>query len=492
MAGQFAALQQLVGAILSYRRPVVAAVNGQAHNIGGQIARRGVARQRRMGHRLEADRFERRRHVAPHLPRPGKPALPDIIHQHRRMRMEGRTACEEVVERRAEAVDIAAGIDQVDLAGCLLGAGEGRCSLEIAMAGRLRTVADDVWRDRLDPRTGAGGEIVPGHPGQPPVDDLRLAERAEHDVVRLDVTVEDTAAVRILDRLAGIDEVPEELAEAEQALGLGRRGRGGMMGADRLLERLTGDQPHDMEQPPILMLADVVDRRDVGMLERRPGPDLLEERRPVPSVVGPLVGELLEEHLAPELEVAADEHLPHPPVAVRPHEPVARAPGGVAVERDQVAGIGCRRAGGDGRRGIGCHAAIDDPRELRRDHPLRTEIGDALLGVAAMLLEMAGDDILDDSPRPPVDGFLLNEDLGDRPRRLADPLGGGGGELVTGDEIEVDRENRKQESGGLVVGHENSPRAVAGIATGTLTVTIRPPSPGRPFTVAKNVVFQDS
>ena len=47
-----------------------------------------------------------------------------------------------------------------------------------------------------------------------------------------------------------------------------------------------------------------------------------------------------------------------------------------------------------------------------------------------MLLEMAGDDILDDSPRPPVDGFLLNEDLGDRPRRLADPLGGGGGELL--------------------------------------------------------------
>ena len=38
VAGQFAALQQLIGAILSYRRPVVAAVNGPAHNIGGQIA----------------------------------------------------------------------------------------------------------------------------------------------------------------------------------------------------------------------------------------------------------------------------------------------------------------------------------------------------------------------------------------------------------------------------------------------------------------------
>jgi hypothetical protein len=44
------------------------------------------------------------------------------------------------------------------------------------------------------------------HLGHAPVEHQRLAERAEHDVVRLQVAVDDAAVVRVGHRLAHLDE----------------------------------------------------------------------------------------------------------------------------------------------------------------------------------------------------------------------------------------------------------------------------------------------
>ena len=291
---------------------------------------------------------------------------------------------------------------------------------------------------------------MPGDAGQPPVDHLRLAERPEHDVVRLDVAVEHPAAVGILDRLTGIDEVPEELAKAEHPPGHRHRAAGGVMIADRPCERAAGDQPHHLEQSPPRILPDVVDRRDVGMLQRRAGKDFLEKGGPVPRVVGVAIGELLEKHLAAELEIAGDEHLPHPPPLLRPQHPVARSPGGVAVERDRGARLGPRRCRWAG---FGGQAVAEHRGELRRDQPLGVESGEALLHIPVMLLEMPGHDVLDDLPRPWVDRLLRDEDLGDRARRIPDPLGDRGRKLVAGDEVEVDREDRTQKASGRVGRH---------------------------------------
>ena len=59
--------------------------------------------------------------------------------------------------------------------------------------------------------------------GQAPVDDQRLAVLAEHDVARLQVAVQHAPAVGIGDRVADVDEPPEELRARP---GSARRGRG--------------------------------------------------------------------------------------------------------------------------------------------------------------------------------------------------------------------------------------------------------------------------
>ena len=223
--------------------------------------------------------------------------------------------------------------------------------------------------------------------------------------------------------------------------------------ADRPGERAAGDQPHHLEQPPPRILPEVVDRRDIGMLERRPGPDFLEKGGPVPRVVGVAIGELLEKHLAAELEIAGDEHLPHPPALLRPQHPVARAAGGVAGQRNQSAFLVPRGTGRCRRAGRGGEPIAELRGELRRDQPFGIEIGEARLQISLMLLEMPGHDILDDLPRLWVDRLLRDEDLGDRARRLPDPLGDRGRQLVARDVVEVDREDRTQKAWGWVGRH---------------------------------------
>ena len=62
------------------------------------------------------------------------------------------------------------------------------------------------------------GVAFAGGLGQPPVDDQRLAVFADDDVARLDVAMEDAAAVSVADRIADVHESPEQLAERQRPL----------------------------------------------------------------------------------------------------------------------------------------------------------------------------------------------------------------------------------------------------------------------------------
>ena len=50
------------------------------------------------------------------------------------------------------------------------------------------------------------------HLGQPPIDRQGLAERAEHDVLRLEIAVDHPSAVGVLHCLADLNQSPEQLA----------------------------------------------------------------------------------------------------------------------------------------------------------------------------------------------------------------------------------------------------------------------------------------
>ena len=92
------------------------------------------------------------------------------------------------------------------------------------------TVADDSPPDRgcsvASPRARSP-RIPADRFGQAPVDDQRLAVLAEHDVARLQVAVQDAAAVGVGDRVADVDEPPEQLpelaAQSKSCYGFARR-----------------------------------------------------------------------------------------------------------------------------------------------------------------------------------------------------------------------------------------------------------------------------
>ena len=55
--------------------------------------------------------------------------------------------------------------------------------------------------------------------GQPPIDDERFAVLAQHDVARLQVAMQNAAAVGIVDRLAHVDQALQEPPELQVVLG---------------------------------------------------------------------------------------------------------------------------------------------------------------------------------------------------------------------------------------------------------------------------------
>ena len=96
------------------------------------------------------------------------------------------------------------------------------------------------------------------HLGQPPVHDLHLAEAADHDVGRLQVAVDDVVGVGVRHRLADLLEDRHEPAAVGRRVG---------PAFEQLVEGLALDQLHGQERPAVGQRAEVVNRRDGGVLQ---------------------------------------------------------------------------------------------------------------------------------------------------------------------------------------------------------------------------------
>ena len=298
-----------------------------------------------------------------------------------------------------------------------------------------------------------------GDLGEPPVDDLGLAELAGDDVLRLDVEVEDALshAVDEVDRPAGGGEMPQKRPEGQL---INRVGMGEMVGSDLLMERTGAEIAHHLEELAAGMLTDVVDRHDARMLEIRAGAHLSQKPSPALRVVGHLRKDLLEEHFPIELAITGPPHLPHSPPELSLEEFVAASAGGVAPERLRLGeGVGIplfpRRAGGlRPRRRAGRRGSIGPFGEQHRGNPALVVNGrEARFDIPRMRRELALHGILDECPIPGVDRPLGEEDFGQLPRRVAALCLAGQRELAVGDILQTARECSEQFSPGRCGAH---------------------------------------
>ena len=205
---------------------------------------------------LVDDRRELRRHAVHQLADRRRWGVDGRLHHLvRGLRVVRRLAREQVIQGRAERVDIAARIDL--LATELLGRHEAGCAVDDADPGleRVRGIHEHRHPGLLD---------LADDLREAPVDHDRLAEISDEDVRRLDVAVDDPSLVRVRDRLRRGHHVRDERAPLLDRLA----------GRDQRFERPAGDLAHHVERRPVRTDAAVVHRDDRGVLEPRGDPDL--------------------------------------------------------------------------------------------------------------------------------------------------------------------------------------------------------------------------
>ena len=154
------------------------------------------------------------------------------------------------VEHQADAPDVGAVIDR--------------------LAARLlrRHVGDGSHHDAL-PRAGHRGHVrlVRGrrsHLGEAEIEDLHVTARSDEDVGGFDVAVDDARGMRGVQRVGDLDPTSSTVSSLEWT------------GGEPILQRRALQILHDDERSPVL-LADVVDRADVWVVQRRRRPRFARE-----------------------------------------------------------------------------------------------------------------------------------------------------------------------------------------------------------------------
>ena len=106
-----------------------------------------------------------------------------------------------------------------------------------------------------------------------------------------------------------------------------------MEAVDGLLEAVAPDEPHGVVRAAVAVGAQAVDRDDPGVLQ--PAGDLGLEQEPLPAggVVGVLVEDLLERHLAVQLRVERHEDRAQAAAGVGPQDAEPLAVGGGRCRR---------------------------------------------------------------------------------------------------------------------------------------------------------------
>ena len=329
------------GAVLAYEAPnqLAGRVAVGAHELAGletpqvdgQLRGRRVAARGKGVHRLVDDRDELARSAG--LPRGERGVTAGGgRREHLLDRGAGvrRHASEQVVEHRAERVDVGPLVD--GLAAGLLrrhvgGRAEHRPDARLVRsAGHGRARAAVLCNRRA-------AQVL----RQAPVHEHGLPERAHEHVRRLEVAVDDALAVGVRDRLRHREQVGQEREPSRQVR---RR-------ADERVERAARDELHRVERRAVGPAAGLVDRDDRGVLEPRGDERLAHEARRLRS--GPGL-QLLERDGAAEPQVARREDAAH--AAARE---LALDRVGVARHERQLGEVPRRCARGDGlerRRGV--------------------------------------------------------------------------------------------------------------------------------------------
>jgi hypothetical protein len=144
---------------------------------------------------------------------------------------------EQAIEDDAEAVDIGADIELVDVTGGLLGGHVSGCAGEVGVHGKV----------------DAAGFVENGF-GQTEVQDVGVCVGVDEDVTGFEITVNDTALVGVMDGLADGGGELEDIAA------------GHVVGFDIEIEGDAVDALHGIEVDTAIQTA-VVDAGDVGMIE---------------------------------------------------------------------------------------------------------------------------------------------------------------------------------------------------------------------------------
>ncbi len=232
---------------------------------------------------------------------------------------ERRLAGQDLAEDRAEREHVAPLVERVDLAPGLLGRHVGGRSQDAPGLGVVGfRLAPGGGDHRVAARQARRG-VVDDSPArqdlrQAPVHQLHLAERADHDVRRLQVAMDHPPGVRIGRGLR------HRLEDAQEPRTVRRHAPPRVQEGG---ERVALDQLHAEERPPVGERAQLIDRHDPRVLELAADLRLLDEPPDDLGVAPQVVAQDLDRHVAAEVGVAALQNLPHPSARDLAVDPVA-------------------------------------------------------------------------------------------------------------------------------------------------------------------------
>ena len=253
----------------------------------------GILGQARLDQSVEG----RRRHRA-HARDRGRLALQDRGDQRRvALGFERLLAGGHLVEDGAEGEQVGASVGLLPLE--LLG----RHVLERAHHRALRRERMAHGRRMAQAAWGGTGWSLAG---EPEVEQLR-PRLGDHDVPGLEVSMDDPRPVGAVERVGDLDPVAEHVRDGERAALEARR------------QRLPLQQLHDQVVHAVLV-PDVVERADVGVVERRSGAGFALEARLELGGIGERLGEHLDRHLPVEAGVPRAIDLAHAACSERRHD----------------------------------------------------------------------------------------------------------------------------------------------------------------------------
>ena len=390
-------------------------------------------------HRLRAHGFERTRDRRLDLACFGQVARLDLAENLAHSRGRRRRTCGQYLEQNStQPVDVSAAIDQ-RVVGCdLLGSHVGR---RADRSHRLLGLGLGGNRDAGLPCCGC--VVALAHDlGQAPVEHDDFPVAPEHDVLRLQIAMDDPARVRVSHRLTHLHERFQQLPLQLKAMsGLARAATVKL--GDRVAQGLPAEKAHRVKRLIVFLPpGQLIHRHDVGVFELARNLRFLQEPAPRLRIGDRRRFDLLECDVAIEVRIMGDPDLAQPPLGVQPRQGVAQR---VALRR---------------RRHERFHQHVPPGRRQRMQRPANFGVLDRLqdftrfdLGhrpqrrahVAVVLLELALEFSFHVAAILLGDPLAFDQKLGKRPIQPHRPAGTDVGKLRLVNQVILKRDHGKQQ-----------------------------------------------